>query len=120
MSKSVTLNNHLLLIQEFRKRYQTITATTVIAFLYIVEQTYLRKTKARVHDIGEALGLTSASMSRNLAILFDPHKGGRLLEYYENPERRTEKFIYLSKAGEKFAEHLLKTQRRTNDNLNEE
>ena len=111
--KSATLNSHLVLIQEFRKRYPTIASTTIVAFLYIVEQTYLKKTRVRVADIGEALGLTSASMSRNLAILFDPHKGGRLLEYYENPERRTEKFIYLSKAGEKFAEHLLKTQRRT-------
>ena len=106
--RSATLTKQLAITQEFRKRYPTISATAIAAFLYIAEQTYVSKGYVRVTDIGAALDLTSASVSRNLAVLFDPHKGGNLLEYYENPERRNEKFMFLSKAGKRFADKLMR------------
>jgi len=106
--RSVTLTKQLAITQEFRKRYPTISASAIAAFLYIADETYLSNGCVRVTDIGAALDLTSASVSRNLAVLFDPHKGGSLLEYYENPERRNEKFMYLSKAGKRFADKLMR------------
>lgn len=105
--RSVTLAKQLAITQAFRKRYPTISASAIAAFLYIAEQTYLSKGYVRVTDVGVALDLTSASVSRNLAVLFDPHKGGNLLEYYENPERRNEKYMFLSKAGKRFANKLI-------------
>lgn len=105
--KSVILKKHLEVAQAFRKRYPTISATAIAAFLYIASETYVSKGYVRVTDIGAALDLTSASVSRNLAVLFDPHKGGNLLEYYENPEKRNEKFMFLSKAGKRFADKLM-------------
>jgi len=63
-----------------------------------------------VKDIGEKLGLSSASASRNIAVLseWNRHnvKGHGLVEAVENPKKRVEKFVRLTRKGEKFIMEL--------------
>ncbi len=63
-----------------------------------------------VKEIGEKLGLSSASASRNIAVLSEWNRhdlrGHNLVQTIENPKKRVEKFVRLTKKGEKFIYEL--------------
>lgn len=63
-----------------------------------------------VLDIGEKLGLTQASVSRNVAALSAIHRkhrpGLNLLAAYEDPMERRRKMVRLTPAGEVFVKKL--------------
>ena len=56
----------------------------------------------RVMDVGIEMDTTSASASRNMAWLVKHN----LIELYENPEKRVEKFIRLTREGHKLIRKL--------------
>lgn len=91
-------------LEEFRKLDSEMQAQTMLAFLYIA-QNEGSQTPVTVRDVGERLGITSASASRNVAALSKWHRHGKmghdLVEAYENPERRIEKFIRLTPKGKR-------------------
>lgn len=97
------------LIEEFRKMDTEMQAQTMMAFLYI-SRMYQGETPVTVRDVGEYLGITSASASRNVAALSKWHRHGKpghdLVEAYENPARRIEKFIRLTPKGKRVAKTL--------------
>ena len=84
-------------------------AQTMLAFIFIARNAK-NSTPVTVRDVGEFLGVTSASASRNVAVLgkWSRHnKPGHDLVYsYENPERRIEKFIDLTPKGKRVAETI--------------
>ena len=53
-------------------------------------------------DVGAEMDTTSASASRNMAWLVKHD----LIELYENPQKRNEKFIRLTKRGKRLAKKL--------------
>lgn len=63
----------------------------------------------RVTDIGAFLDLTSASTSRNLAILskYNHLRKLDLIQAEENPERRIEKFVTLTPKGKRVAKRIM-------------
>ena len=69
---------------------------------YIAQRTYFSAESVRVMDVGAEMDTTSASASRNMAWLV---KHG-LIELYENPEKRIEKFIKLTSKGKHLAKKL--------------
>ena len=95
------------LIEEFRKLDTEMQAQTMMAFLYISR---MQDSNVTVRDVGEYLGITSASASRNIAALSKWHRHGKpghdLVEAYENPARRIEKFIRLTPKGKRVAQTL--------------
>ena len=96
------LENNLKTIEAFRKYDPWVGAQTIFAFLYIAQRTYFSAESVRVMDVGAEMDTTSASASRNMAWLV---KHG-LIELYENPEKRIEKFIKLTKQGKHLAKKL--------------
>jgi DNA-binding MarR family transcriptional regulator len=92
-------------VEEFRKLDSEMQAQTMLAFLYIAN-----RSPVTVKDVGEFLGVTSASASRNVAVLgkWSRHnKPGHDLVYsYENPARRIEKFIELTPKGKRVAQTI--------------
>ena len=78
--------------------------------LSIIARVHLSGGVITVKEIGEKLGLSSASASRNIAVLskWNRHdvQGHNLVEAYENPQRRVEKFVKLTRQGEKFIQEL--------------
>lgn len=81
----------------------------MMAFLYISRNQDIQQ-PVTVRDVGEHLGITSASASRNIAALSKWHRHGKpghgLVEAYENPARRIEKFIQLTPKGKRVAETI--------------
>ena len=96
------LENNLKAIEAFRKYDPWVGAQTIFAFLYIAQRTYFRGEDLRVMDVGAEMDTTSASASRNMAWLVKHD----LIELYENPEKRIEKFIKLTKQGKYLAKKL--------------
>ena len=96
------LENNLKTIEAFRKYDPWVGAQTIFAFLYIAQRTYFSAESVRVMDVGAEMDTTSASASRNMAWLV---KHG-LIELYENPEKRIEKFIKLTSKGKHLAKKL--------------
>tara|TARA_E500000081_G_scaffold133238_1_gene144720 strand:- start:353 stop:667 length:315 start_codon:yes stop_codon:yes gene_type:complete len=96
------LENNLKAIEAFRKYDPWVGAQTIFAFLYIAQRTYFRGEDLRVMDVGIEMDTTSASASRNMAWLVKHN----LIELYENPEKRIEKFITLTKQGKQLAKKL--------------
>lgn len=84
-------------------------AQTMLAFLYIAQKSD-QEAPATVKEVGEYLGITSASASRNVAVLgkWSRHNkaGHDLVTTYENPERRIEKFIELTAKGKRVAKSI--------------
>ena len=89
------LKEHLRILTEFRKIDPWIHIQTVYAFVTIAQRTYIDQDTLRVMDIGELMETSSASASRNLRVLVDHD----LIEVYENPDRRIEKFVELTAKG---------------------
>ena len=96
------LKRQINLIEEFRDYDACVGIQTVFAFLVIVHRVYYRAETMRVMDVGIEMDTTSASASRNMAWLVK-HK---LIELYENPDKRIEKFIKLTKQGQKLVKRL--------------
>ena len=82
---------------------------TIACFLYVANEAYVYKKKINVSDVGWYLGLTSASASRNLAVLskYNHLRKLDLIMAVENPERRIEKFVTLTPKGKALAKRLL-------------
>jgi len=79
-----------------------------ILFLYVAERD-LNNSKTTIGDVGDYLGLSSASASRNVAVLSRSDKskwGYELLEVTPNPERRNEKFLSLTPKGKALLKRL--------------
>lgn len=78
--------------------------------LLFIAQKNDQKIPVTVKEVGEFLGITSASASRNIAALskYSRHKraGHDLITTYENPERRIEKFIELTPKGKRVIETI--------------
>jgi len=96
-------------IEEFRKLDTEIQAQAMMA-LCVIARGDEANSPVTVKEIGEKLGLTSASASRNVAILskWNRHqvKGHDLVEAYENPARRVEKFVRLTPKGKRVIKSL--------------
>ncbi len=96
------LESKIKLIESFRKYDAYVGAQTMFAFLYIAQRTYFSAEDLRVMDVGIEMDTTSASASRNMAWLVKHD----LIELYENPDKRIEKFIKLTKQGKQLAKKL--------------
>jgi len=96
------LESKIKLIESFRKYDAYVGAQTMFAFLYIAQRTYFGAGDLRVMDVGIEMDTTSASASRNMAWLVKHD----LIELYENPDKRIEKFIKLTKQGKQLAKKL--------------
>ena len=96
-------------LEEFRKLDTEMQAQTMMALLLVAKGDEL-DSPLTVKEIGEKLGVTSASASRNIAVLskWNRHdrKGHDLVEAYENPKRRVEKFVKLTPKGKRVIQSL--------------
>tara|TARA_X000001036_G_scaffold431041_1_gene464662 strand:+ start:961 stop:1326 length:366 start_codon:yes stop_codon:yes gene_type:complete len=103
------LEKHLRLIEEFRKLYPEMQSQTIACFLYVAHESFVMNKDIRVTDIGAFLDLTSASTSRNLAILskYNHLRKLDLIQAEENPERRIEKFVTLTPKGKRVAKRIM-------------
>ena len=103
------LEKHLRLIERFRKLYPEMQSQTIACFLYVANESYVYKKNINVRDVGDYLSLTSASASRNLAVLskYNHLRKLDLIMAVENPQRRIEKFVTLTPKGKALAKRLL-------------
>lgn len=96
-------------LEEFRKFDSEIQAQTMLAFLYTARMD-LGGSPASIKEVGEYLGLTSASASRNIAVLSKWSRHGKpghdLVEAIENPEYRSQKLIRLTSKGRRVIKSL--------------
>jgi DNA-binding MarR family transcriptional regulator len=101
---SLELNRAIRFIEEFRKLDSEMQAQTMMTLLFIAQKNS-QEIPVTVKEVGDFLGVTSASASRNVAVLgkFSRHNkpGHDLIMTYENPERRIEKFIELTPKGKR-------------------
>ncbi len=78
--------------------------------LSIIARCHEAGTDITVKEIGEKLGLSSASASRNVAVLSEWNRhdeaGKNLVKAIENPKRRVEKFVRLTDKGKRFIAEL--------------
>jgi len=96
------LKEHIRILTEFRKIDPWMGAQTIYAFLTIAQRTFVNAETLRVMEVGELMDTSSASASRNLRVLMDHD----LIKLYENPERRIEKFVEVTKLGKALARRI--------------
>lgn len=96
------LKEHIRILTEFRKIDPWMGAQTIYAFLTIAQRTFVNEETLRVMDVGELMDTSSASASRNLRALVDHD----LIKLYENPDRRIEKFVEVTKLGRALARRI--------------
>ncbi len=96
------LKEHLRILTEFRKIDPWMHIQTVYAFVTIAQRTLINSEELRVMDVGELMETSSASASRNLRVLVDHD----LIKVYENPDRRIEKFVEVTKLGRALARRI--------------
>ncbi len=97
------VNEALKLFEFVRKELDSwVGVQTCFAFLLIVKHTHVNQEEMRVMDIGAMMATSSASASRNMHWLVKH----RLIELYENPDRRIEKFVRLTKKGKELVKRL--------------
>jgi len=95
-------------LQEFRNLDAEMQMQTALAFLYVAERD-LNDSKTTIGDVGDYLGLSSASASRNVAVLSRSQKsnwGYELIKVEPNPERRNEKFLTMTAKGKALLKRL--------------
>ena len=106
---SVKLDRIDALLSEFRKLDPNMQMQTALAFVFIAQGDYAKEPLS-VYQVGDKLGCTSASASRNVAALskWSRHhrEGYGLVEANENPERRNEKVITLTPKGRQWFKAL--------------
>ncbi len=96
------LKEHLRILTEFRKIDAWMHVQTIYAFVVIAQRTFVNNETLRVMDVGELMETSSASASRNLRVLVDHD----LIKLYENPDRRIEKFVEVTKLGRALARRI--------------
>ena len=96
------LKEHLRILTEFRKIDAWMHIQTVYAFVTIAQRTFVNNEELRVMDVGELMETSSASASRNLQVLVNHD----LIKLYENPDRRIEKFVEVTKLGRALARRI--------------
>ena len=96
------LKEHLRILTEFRKIDAWMHVQTIYAFITIAQRTHINQEVMRVMDIGELMETSSASASRNLYALMKHD----LIKLYENPDRRIEKFVEVTKLGRALARRI--------------
>ncbi len=96
-------------VEEFRKLDPEMQLQTVLAFVLVAHKQSQGST-VTIKEVGEMLGVTSASASRNVAALATVNRsrqpGHELVVTYENPEYRVEKFIELTDKGKALVTRL--------------
>lgn len=96
-------------IEEFRKLDSEMQAQTMLALIYVARMEN-SGSPASIKEVGEYLGLTSASASRNIAVLskWSRHNrpGHDLVEAVENPVNRSQKLIRLTPKGKRVIKSL--------------
>ena len=106
---SLTLIKFASMVEEFRKLDTEMQAQTMLAFIYVARMER-GGSPASVKEVGEYLGLTSASASRNIAVLskWSRHNraGHDLVEAVENPAFRSQKLIKLTPKGKRVLKSL--------------
>lgn len=84
-------------------------AQTMLALIYVARMDKAG-TNASIKDVGEYLGITSASASRNIAALskWSRHNkaGHDLVEAFENPMYRSQKLVRLTPKGKRVVKSL--------------
>lgn len=89
-------------IQVFRQVDSEIQAQTVAILLYIA----VKRKPVLMQELSDALGISQASVSRNVAVWSNLHwkqkPGHNLVESWENPENRRQKFVDLTQKGRLF------------------
>jgi len=96
------LKEHIRIINEFRKIDPWIHGQTIYCFLLIAQNVFVMGKDMRVMDIGGLMDTSSASASRNMRALVDHG----LVSLYENPDRRIEKYIEVTKKGRALARRI--------------
>ncbi len=96
------LQEHLRIINEFRKFDPWVGVQTIYCFLLIAQNVFVMGKTMRVCDIGALMDTSSASASRNMRWLVDQG----LVSLYENPDRRIEKFVEVTKKGRALARRI--------------
>jgi len=96
------LQEHIRIINEFRKFDPWVGIQTVYCFLLIAQNVFVMGKDMRVMDIGALMDTSSASASRNMRWLVDQN----LIALYENPDKRNEKFIEVTKTGRALARRI--------------
>jgi len=97
------------IVEEFRKLDPEMQLQTVLAFILVAHKQSQGNT-ITIKEVGEMLGVTSASASRNVAALASINRsrraGHELIVTYENPQFRVEKFIELTDKGKALVTRL--------------
>ena len=96
------LQEQIRIIDEFRKFDPWVGIQTVYCFLLIAQHVQVMGKDMRVTDIGALMDTSSASASRNMRWLVDHN----LIALYENPDKRNEKFIEVTRNGRELARRI--------------
>ncbi|MEP2945144.1 MAG: helix-turn-helix domain-containing protein [Lentilitoribacter sp.] len=100
------LTRAILLIEEFRKMDLEMQAQQMLLFLMVME-----KPDIGMREIEERIGLSGASVSRNVAALSKLHRKNRpghdLLEAYEDPDDRRYKKVRPTHKGKLVFQSIL-------------
>lgn len=106
---SLALINLQRVLQEIRNVNPDMPTSTALAFVYIAQRNQTAA-PTTIQDVGAYLGVSSASASRNVMALtkvsWTRKEGAGLVYSEENPERRIEKFLYLTEDGKALVKRL--------------
>lgn len=108
------LNKLIHVLDEFRVLHPDIQSQAMQTFLYVASWAD-RDDDVYVKDIAEAIGMPSASASRNVTLLTKGTarmRGLGLLTTREDPMYRTRKIITLTPAGKKLVERITERMNR--------
>lgn len=111
---STELNKLIHVIDEFRIYHADIQSQAMLAFLFIAEWSE-KPDPIYIKDVADAVGIPSASASRNVTLLTKGtlrQKGLGLVEATEDPMFRTRKFLSLTPKGRKLAERIKERMKR--------
>lgn len=93
-------------VQAFRGLDPEIQAQTVATFLFIA----MKNRPVLMQELTDAIDVSQASISRNVAVLSEVHRKGKaghkLIEAWENPDNRRQKFVQLTQRGHMFVKTL--------------
>lgn len=94
-------------MSKFRDLNNEIQAQTIQTFLYIAMS---EKREIPMGELGDALGLSQASVSRNISFFAKVNrhgsKGANLLGSREDPQERRRKLVHLTSRGTQFFAEL--------------
>lgn len=102
------LNKLIHVIDEFRMLHPDIQSQAMLSFIYIAMWSELDE-PVYIKDVAEAVGVPSATASRNVTLLTKGTyrlNGLGLVTTHEDPLYRTRKIIKLTSVGKKLANRL--------------